>query len=69
MYSIVNFLEPYPEVLKSAEIADVLGCTVRTAVAICNHRHLHASKLGGQWMITKEDLLSQLLALRRPALC
>jgi hypothetical protein len=68
MYTIIDFLAPYPDELRSSDIADVLGCTVRTAVAICNHRHLVASKSGGQWMIAKDDLLEQLLAVRRPPL-
>lgn len=60
------FLASFPEVLKSRDLARIFGCSSRTASRLCHDRHLVAGKVRGEWCITREDLLSQVSALRSP---
>lgn len=68
-----SFLASFPEVLNSRDLARIFGCSSQAASRLCHDRHLLATKVRGEWCITREDLLSQVRALRSPqvppALC
>lgn len=64
MYSIANFLSTYPPLLSSTELADALGCSVRTANQLCRDQEIVASKECGRWSISTQDLVCQLQVLR-----
>lgn len=62
------FLEAFPEVLRSRDLARIFGCSSRVASRLCHDRHLVATKVRGEWHITREELLSQIEAQRSPRL-
>lgn len=50
------------------DLAQVLGCTIDEADAICVSGQLHAIQTHGGWTVSKRELIRQLLVLRSPAL-
>lgn len=67
MYSIQELLAPYPAVLSSTDLAQVLGLGERAVAQICRSEVLAARKVGGRWEIDKPVLLVQLETMRNSA--
>lgn len=68
MFSIVTYLSRFPVTLSSADIAQVFGCSVATAIQLCRDQDLPAVKVDGKWTISNDALLEHLLEARTPPL-
>lgn len=68
VYSIVTYLSRFPALLSSSDIAQVLGCSVTTAIQLCRDGEVPAAKVDGKWTISNDALLAHLLGARTPPL-
>ena len=66
MYTILDYLARYPQTLGVAELAEILDCTGRTAAQLCRDNYIVAARVAGKWSIHRDDLATQILALRSP---